>query len=124
VLEYVRVLFGLVTMRLSHAGDGATESMLVVACLGATADHQGAIDDRKGATVDRPGAVVDHPIAAGYRRGVAADCRVPSPAAKVSPPTTSDEDIYCMDTTTSSWSNCKTYFRYGNLVLVFFLQLS
>jgi hypothetical protein len=35
-----------------------------------------------------------------------------------------DEDIYCMDTTTSSWSNSKTYFKYGNLVLMFFYQLS
>jgi hypothetical protein len=35
-----------------------------------------------------------------------------------------DEDICCIDTTTSSCSNFKTYFKYGNLVLMFFRQLS
>jgi hypothetical protein len=49
----IRVLFGLVTMRSSRAGDGAAESMLVVTCLGATADRQGAAVDRPGATSDR-----------------------------------------------------------------------
>jgi hypothetical protein len=39
MLANVRVLFGLVTMRLSRTGDGAAESMLVIARLGATTDR-------------------------------------------------------------------------------------
>jgi hypothetical protein len=35
----LRVLFGQVSMQPSHAGDGAVELMLVVACLGAIVDH-------------------------------------------------------------------------------------
>jgi hypothetical protein len=30
-----------------------------------------------------------------------------------------NEDIPCMDTTTSSWSDTKTYFKYGKIVLMF-----
>jgi hypothetical protein len=36
-----------------------------------------------------------------------------------------DEDITCMDTTTSSWSDTKkTHFKYDKLVLMSFCQLS
>jgi hypothetical protein len=35
-----------------------------------------------------------------------------------------DEDITCMDTTTSSWSDTKTHFKYDKLVLMSFRQLS
>jgi hypothetical protein len=35
-----------------------------------------------------------------------------------------DQDIPCMDTTTFSWSETKTNFEYGNLVLMLFHQLS
>jgi hypothetical protein len=34
-----------------------------------------------------------------------------------------DENIPCMDTTTSSWSDTKTYFKYGKLILMLFHQL-
>jgi hypothetical protein len=34
-----------------------------------------------------------------------------------------DENISCMDTTTSLWMNLKTYFKYRKLVLMFFHQL-
>jgi hypothetical protein len=43
----------LVTTLLSHAGDGAVESVLVIA-------HQGAITGRQGATIDYHGATIDH----------------------------------------------------------------
>jgi hypothetical protein len=71
VLANVRVLFGLVMMRLSHAGDGATESMLVVARLGATTDHQGAVVDHPSAADDRQGAIVDRLGAVNDRQGAA-----------------------------------------------------
>jgi hypothetical protein len=34
-----------------------------------------------------------------------------------------DEEISCMGTATSSWSNSKTYFKYAKLVLMFFHQI-
>jgi hypothetical protein len=34
-----------------------------------------------------------------------------------------DEDMPFIDTTTSSWSNTKTRFKYGKLILMFFHQL-
>jgi hypothetical protein len=34
-----------------------------------------------------------------------------------------DEDMHFIDTTTSSWSDTKTSFKYGKLVLMFFHQL-
>jgi hypothetical protein len=34
-----------------------------------------------------------------------------------------DEDMPFMDTTTSSWGDTKTSFKYGKLVLMFFYQL-
>jgi hypothetical protein len=81
----MRVLLGLVAIRPRSVGDGAAESMLVVARLGAAADRQGAAIDRlgsandrevatvnrtgaasdhQGATVDRPGAIIDNQCAA------------------------------------------------------------
>jgi hypothetical protein len=60
VLANVRVLFGLVMMRPSFVGDGAVESMLAVARLGAATDRQGAIAGREGATSDRQGATSDY----------------------------------------------------------------
>jgi hypothetical protein len=35
-----------------------------------------------------------------------------------------DEDIPCIDTTTLSWCDTKTYFKYDKLVLMSFCQLS
>jgi hypothetical protein len=49
------VLFGLVTTRLRHAGDGAAESMLGGASLGATVDRQGTAIDHTGASGARQG---------------------------------------------------------------------
>jgi hypothetical protein len=60
VLANVRVLFGLVTMRPSRVGDGATKSMLCVTRLGATADRQGAIVDRPGATDAHQSVTTDY----------------------------------------------------------------
>jgi hypothetical protein len=78
VLANMRVLFGLVTMRPSHASDDAAESMPVVARLGGTDDHQGV--------------VVNHPDAISDRQGATTDCmvlllavKVPSSTARVSP---------------------------------------
>jgi hypothetical protein len=34
-----------------------------------------------------------------------------------------DEDMPFIDTTTSSWSDTKTSFKYGKLILMFFHQL-
>jgi hypothetical protein len=53
--------------RPSHAGNGAAESMLVVARLGATADHHGAIGDRSGVTVNRLGIAVHRLCVVGDR---------------------------------------------------------
>jgi hypothetical protein len=53
VLANVGVLFDLVMMRPSRARDGATESMLVVARLGAAVECQGAIGDHPGAVGNR-----------------------------------------------------------------------
>jgi hypothetical protein len=69
----LRVLFELVMTQPSHAGDGAAESMLVVAHLGAAVDCQGA-------AINHPGAASDH-------QGAAADCRVSFSAVKVLPAT-------------------------------------
>jgi hypothetical protein len=49
VLENMRVLFGLVTMQPSRPDDDVAELTLVVARLGATANHQGATVDRRSA---------------------------------------------------------------------------
>jgi hypothetical protein len=58
----------LVTMLLSHAGDGAAESVLTIAHQGAAADHQGVAAGRQGATVDYQGAATDHQgIVAGHQ---------------------------------------------------------
>jgi hypothetical protein len=46
VLANVRALFGLVMTRLSHAGDSTTESMMVIAHLGAVVDRLGVTSDR------------------------------------------------------------------------------
>jgi hypothetical protein len=78
VLANERVLFGLVTMRLSRADVSTTESMLVIAHLGAVTDRQGDANDCQGATVGCPGVAVD-------RSGAAADYKVPSSAVKVPP---------------------------------------
>jgi hypothetical protein len=75
----VRVLFGLVMMRLSHAGDSAVESMLVIDHLGAAADRQGAAIECPGATSDRQGAFT------GCRVSLLA-AKVPLPTARVPPP--------------------------------------
>jgi hypothetical protein len=88
VLANERVLFGLVTMRLSRADDSTTESMLVIAHLGAVADCQGDANDCQGATVGCPSAAVDRSGASSDCQGAATDCRVPSSAVKV-PPLTS-----------------------------------
>jgi hypothetical protein len=55
----MRVLFGLVTMRPSHANDDAAESMPVVAHLGGTDNHQGAVINHLDATSDRQGATTN-----------------------------------------------------------------
>jgi hypothetical protein len=64
VLANMRVLSSLVMTRPSRAGDGAAESMLVVACLGAATDRQGVPVDRPSAASDGQGATINHPGAA------------------------------------------------------------
>jgi hypothetical protein len=74
----MRVLFGLVMMQSSHAGDGTIKSMLgvarqgaaVVNRLGAASTHQAEAADYKG--------VIDHRGITTDRQGVIADRRVPS----------------------------------------------
>jgi hypothetical protein len=83
VLANVRVLFGLVMTRLSRAGNGTAESMLVIAHLGATADHQGATIDHLGAARDRQGATADRLGAIGNHQGAVTDCKALSPVMEV-----------------------------------------
>jgi hypothetical protein len=64
----MRMLLGLAVTQPSCANDGAIESMLTIACLGATTDRQGP-------TVDHPSAIDDHHGATIDRLGVAGDCQ-------------------------------------------------
>jgi hypothetical protein len=50
----------MVTMMLSHADDGAIESVLAIACQGAAIVHPGAVDTRQGAVIDHQGTGTDH----------------------------------------------------------------
>jgi hypothetical protein len=61
------VLFGQVMRRPNHAGNGAAESMLAVARLGATADHHGAIGDRSGVAINRLGIAIHRLCVVGDR---------------------------------------------------------
>jgi hypothetical protein len=56
----MRVLFGLMMMRLSRADDSVAESILVVACLGVFTDHQVAAVDCLGVINTHQVVVVDH----------------------------------------------------------------
>jgi hypothetical protein len=58
---------------LSHAGNSAAESMLVITHQGVIADGQGAVIDHRGITVDHQGATVDHLGDVVDRLGAAAD---------------------------------------------------
>jgi hypothetical protein len=97
----LRVLFGLVTTQLSHAGDdvdksvlatergrhrdmlvttlpcrasdGATESILAVVHKGTTANHQGATVKRQGATADHQRAIIGRQGAIVDHQGVTAN---------------------------------------------------
>jgi hypothetical protein len=100
----MRVLFGLVMMQSSHAGDGTIKSMLGVARQGAAvvnrlgaasthqaeaADYKGVIDHRgittncQGATVNHQGAIADRQDAAVDRQGAIIGRRVPPPTVRV-----------------------------------------
>jgi hypothetical protein len=113
VLANGRVLFGLETTRLSHSSNGAAESMLGIARLGAAADHQGGTVDRPGAAdahqgvvadykgvVDCRGITADRQGAVVGRQGTTADCqgaitgrRMPSPTVRVSSPAVEANDL-------------------------------
>jgi hypothetical protein len=64
-----------VTTLLSHADDGATESVLAVARQGTTTNHQGAVIDRQDATADCQGAITGRQGAAVDHQGAATDCQ-------------------------------------------------
>jgi hypothetical protein len=73
VLENMWAFLGLVMMWPRCAGDGAAESVLVIARLGATTDRQGAVVDRPGAGNDHQFGTVDHTSAASDRLGAVVD---------------------------------------------------